>query len=62
MIRQAQKELTKHGMYERLPANRLKRGHSVIKYGGIKNGQTEKIIAVIGFNSNIDFGIDILRI
>ena len=43
-------------------ACRIKRGHSVIKYGGIKNGQTEKIIAVIGFNSNIDFGIDILRI
>ena len=36
--------------------------HSLIKYGGIKNGLTEKIIAVIGFNSNIDFGIDILRI
>lgn len=31
-----------------MPANRLKRGHSVIKYGGIKNGQTEKLLQLLG--------------
>ena len=63
MIRQAQKELTKHGMWDTVASESAQAwAFRLIKYGGIKNGQTEKIIAVIGFNSNIDFGIDILRI